>query len=193
MPIVGYQLHIWTALVRGSCYRSPGASFIGLPVLVPWLVLLPSGILRTADRNRYFLASPSGRQERRGIRHSPLYFSEQNDWFYHWVSWFTAEADSNAWISCRSLQWLFLPGIQGSLKGFVCTAFWQGSLWEGELSAAKGWQGKFSLAAHLNWVCWCPPWAKTSNFDLVSMPICWSWIYPAMGTVSTNERNSLWA
>lgn len=78
MLIVGYQLHIWTALVRGSCYCSPGASFIGLPVLAPWLVL-PSGILRTADRNRYFLASPSGRQERRGIRHSPLYFSEQND------------------------------------------------------------------------------------------------------------------
>lgn len=35
-----------------------------------------------------------------------------------------------------------------------------GNLWERELSAAKEWYGKFSLAAHLNWVGWCLPCTK---------------------------------
>lgn len=42
-----------------------------------------------------------------------------------------------------------LSGIQRSLKGFL-GCFLTGGIRERENSAAKGWQGKFSLAAHLN-------------------------------------------
>lgn len=103
-----------------SCYHNPDASLANIPILVsmPWLALLLSGLKATGG-HRCFLASPSGRQGRRGFMHIPFYFSQQNNWFYHWVSWFTTEVNSTAWIPCSSPQWLLLPGTQGSLKGFL--------------------------------------------------------------------------
>lgn len=51
----------------------------------------------------------------------------------------------------------------GTFEKLFVLLFDRGNLWEGELFTARGWQGKFSLAAHLNWVCWCLPCTKTSN------------------------------
>ena len=142
-----------------SCYHNPDASLADILMPMPWLALLSTGILRTTGGYSSFLASPSGRQERRAIIHIPLYFSQQNNWFYHWVSWFTAEANSTAWIPC-SITPAWHPRVFERLFELL---FDRWNLWEGELSAAKGWQGKFSLATHLNWVCWCLLCTKTSN------------------------------
>lgn len=97
--------------------------------------------------------------EEEDVLHTFFYFSQQNNWFYHWVSWSAAEANSTAWISS-----LIAPAWHpGAFERLFVLLFDRRNLWEGEFFAARGWQGKFSLAAHLNWVCWCLPCTKTSN------------------------------
>lgn len=72
--IVGCKVLFWTVLMWCSCYQTPDASLASVAVLVstPWLTHLSSGILRTTGGRRSLLASPSGRQGRRGIIRIPL-------------------------------------------------------------------------------------------------------------------------
>lgn len=64
----------------GSCYHNPDASLATTPTLLSmsWFGLLSSGILRTKDGNRFFLASPSGAKEDKEEEHhshSPLHLT----------------------------------------------------------------------------------------------------------------------
>lgn len=178
------QSRIWTAC--GSCCHTPNASLAHIPMLVsmPWLALLSSGILRWKARKK------------RCYTHSSTSHSRITDFIIGCLGLLLKLIALHESLQFSSL--ITPAGIQEPLKGF-CVAFWQGKFVRGELFAARGWQGKFSLAAHLNWVCWCLPCTKTSNliwsawlhrwFE-VGFILPWELSPPMKGTVC--EPSGLW-
>lgn len=140
---------VWA--VCGFCYHTPNASSSLIPMLVsmPWLALLSSGILRWKARKR------------RCCTHSSAFHSRITDFITGGLGLLLKLIALHESLQLSSL---ITPAWHpGAFERLFVLLFDRGNLWEGELFAVRGWWGKFSLAAHLNWVCWCLPCTKTSN------------------------------